>query len=138
MGHLFLSQSWFNAVKQAGDELGGVEVPAALKDLKINLEIKDVPSSVAPGGAVQARLDGGQLVPGLAADAPTKLKLPYGLAKQLFIDRDNQAAMQAFMSGQIQIEGDMMKLMQMQSAGGPTEAQRKLEEKIRSFTDVPS
>jgi hypothetical protein len=137
MGHLFLSQAWFDAVKQTADEIG-VEVPAALKDLKINLEIKDVPHSVHPEGLVQARLDGGQFVAGLAADAPTKLKIAYGIAKKLFIDRDNQAAMQAFMSGQIQIEGDMMKMMQMQSAGGPTEQQRKLEEKIRSFTDVPA
>jgi putative sterol carrier protein len=36
----------------------------------------------------------------------------------MFIKGDQQAAMQAFMSGQIKVEGDMSKLMAMQSGGG--------------------
>ncbi len=56
----------------------------------------------------------------------------------MFIERDQAAGMQAFMSGQIKVEGDMGKLMSMQSAGGPTAQQQKLEERIREMTEGTS
>ena len=36
----------------------------------------------------------------------------------MFVEGNQQAAMQAFMGGQIKVEGDMTKLMAMQSGGG--------------------
>jgi putative sterol carrier protein len=41
--------------------------------------------------------------------------LPYDTARSLLVDQDQQAAMQAFMSGKIKVEGDMMKLMALQT-----------------------
>ncbi len=53
----------------------------------------------------------------------------------MIIEEDQAAAMQAFMSGQIQVEGDMSKLMAMQAGGPPSDAQKKLAEQIRAMTD---
>ena len=61
--------------------------------------------------------------------------MPYDVAKAMFIDGNQQAAMQAFMSGQIKVEGDMTKLMSMQAAGGaPTPEQQAFQQKLRELT----
>jgi putative sterol carrier protein len=77
---------------------------------------------------------GGQFERGLADGAATKLTVPYDTAKGMFIDGNQQAAMQAFMSGQIKVEGDMSKLMAMQSAGGPSPEQTAFQEKLKAIT----
>ena len=51
----------------------------------------------------------------------------------MFIDGNQQAGMQAFMSGQIKVEGDMTKLMAMQAGGPPTEEQQAFQVKIRDL-----
>ena len=71
---------------------------------------------------------------GLADAAPMKLTVPYDTAKGMFIDGNQQAAMQAFMSGQIKVEGDMSKLMAMQGAGGPSPEQQAFQEKLKAIT----
>ena len=73
---------------------------------------------------------------GLADDAPTKLTVPYDVAKSLFVKGDPQAAMQAFMSGQIKVEGDMTKLMAMQAGGPPSEEQVAFQEKVKGITEL--
>jgi putative sterol carrier protein len=54
----------------------------------------------------------------------------------MFVQGDQAAAMQAFMSGQIKVEGDMTKLMAMQSqqpaAGGPSQAE--IQAKLQAIT----
>ena len=77
---------------------------------------------------------GGQFERGLHDEAPTKLTVPYEVAKKVFISGDQQAAMQAFMSGQIKVEGDMTKIMAMQAAGAPSPEQAAFQEKIKGLT----
>ena len=89
-----------------------IEVPAALKDLVINVEI-----SGTPDGDVHARMAGGQFLQGAADDAPTKLKIPYDVARKMIVEGDQSAAMQAFMSGQIQVEGDIYSLTACNDTG---------------------
>mgnify|MGYP000170674213 FL=1 len=59
--------------------------------------------------------------------------LPADLAKRIFIEGDQSAGMQGFMSGQIRIEGDMSKLMALQTAQ-PTASQVELMKKIAAIT----
>ena len=77
---------------------------------------------------------GGNFERGLAEGAPTKLTVPYAVAKSMFIDGNQQAGMQAFMSGQIKVEGDMSKLMAMQGGGGPSPEQEAFTQKIKELT----
>ncbi len=131
MGQAFLSAGWFDEVKKITEAAGDLELPDTVKDIKINLEVRD-----APDGTIEAHIAGGSFGKGALPDASTKLKLGYELAGKLFIEQDQSAGMQAFMSGQIQVEGDMSQMMAMQSGGGPTEKQKKVQEQIKSMTDL--
>ncbi len=127
MPHVFLSDDWFDAVEGLRDEMP--EPPAAMKDLVINIVVAG-----GPDGDREIHMAGGQFERGLAEGAPTKLTVPFDVAKSMFIDGNQQAGMQAFMSGQIKVEGDMSRLMAMQAAGGPTPEQIALQEKLKALT----
>jgi hypothetical protein len=129
MGHAFLTDSWFDEAEKIRAEVDP-EVPDALKDLVINLVVKD-----GPDGDIEARMEAGRFAKGLADEAPTKLTVPYDIAKKMFIDNDQNASMQAFMSGQIQVEGDMAKLMSMQAGGPPSADAVKVQEAVAAMTD---
>jgi putative sterol carrier protein len=53
----------------------------------------------------------------------------------MFIEQDQNASMQAFVSGQIQVEGDMAKLMSMQGAGPPSEDAKKVQDAVTAMTE---
>ena len=127
MASTFLSDEWFEAVEALRDE--APEPPAAIKDLKLNIVVAG-----GPDGDREIHMTAGQFERGLVEDAPTKLTVPYEVAKAMFIDGNQQAGMQAFMSGQIKVEGDMTKLMAMQAGGPPTEEQQAFQAKIREMT----
>jgi hypothetical protein len=129
VGHKFLSNDWFQKIGELR-EAANVPVPDALKDLVINVAVTG-----APDGDVEARMAAGGFEQGFADEAPTKLKIPYDVARKMIVENDQSAAMQAFMSGQIQVEGDMAKLMSMQAAGAPSDAALKLADQIKDITD---
>jgi hypothetical protein len=128
MSEAFLSDGWFTQADKIQTEVNA-PVPAAIKDLKINMQVTG-----APDGDISFRMDAGKLVKGHAADAPTKLVIPFAVAKAMLIDQNQQAVMQAFMSGQIRVEGDMAKLMQMQMAGPPSPEAQKVSQLIKEMT----
>jgi hypothetical protein len=128
MSHAFLSDGWFAEATKIFQEIAP-PVPAAIQDLVINLRVKG-----GPDGDVEARLAAGQLQKGLAAGAPTTLTLPYDVARKMMVDNDPNAAMQAFMGGKIQIEGDMTKVMAMQAAGPPGPESLQVAQRVREMT----
>jgi hypothetical protein len=131
MPHVFLSDAWLDEVKKLAE---GAEAPAGPSDLKLNFTITGGPEGDkdlhVAGGMSAAAFGKGHL-----ADAPTKIIVPFDVAKQMLVDGNQQAAMQAFMQGQIKVEGDMSRLMAMQGAGGaPTPAQQEVQNKIKEMT----
>jgi hypothetical protein len=128
MAEAFLSDGWFTQADKIQNEVNA-PVPAAIQDLKINMQVTG-----APDGEISFRMEAGKLVKGHAADAPTKLVIPFAVAKAMLIDQNQQAVMQAFMSGQIRVEGDMAKLMQMQMAGPPSPEAQKVSQLIKEMT----
>ncbi len=129
MGFQFLSDGWFEEAERIRAEINP-PVPDAIKDLVINLVV-----TAGPDGDVEAKMAAGRFEKGLADDAPTKLTVPFDVAKKMFIEGDQNASMQAFMSGQIKVEGDMAKIMAMGGAGGPSPEQEKLQEQIKAMTE---
>ena len=117
MGYKFLSIAWFEEVDRLRSEIGDLDMPAELRDLRINLEVSAGPDD---GQTVLAHFSGTGVAAGHAENASAAVKLPYEVARKIFVERDQSAGMQAFMSGQIQIEGDMSKLMSLQSVGRST------------------
>jgi putative sterol carrier protein len=126
MPHEFLSEDWFTAVDALRPEAPAP--PDVVKDLVINLTVTG-----APAGDLELRIDGGQLERGHKEGAPTTMTVPYDTAKALFVQNDQAAAMQAFMSGQIKVTGDMTKLMMMQTVP-PSEEQKAFSQKLADLT----
>jgi hypothetical protein len=124
VAHEFLSDGWFEAV----EALGPPPAPAGPDPGPINLVV-----TRAAGDEVHLHIAAGAMARGLAEGAPTTLTTPYDVAKALFVKRDQQAAMQAFMSGQIKVQGDMSKLMAMGNAA-PTPEQEAFSQKVLDLT----
>lgn len=126
MAHTFLSDEWFAEIDKLHDE--APEPAAQLKDLKVNITVTD-----APNGDIDACLESGQVLVRGHVENATKLTVPYEVAKSLLIKGDQQAAMQAFMTGQVKVEGDMTKIMAM-SAVPPSPEQQSFQDKVRALT----
>lgn len=127
MGVKYLSDEWFAKVQELTEEVN-LEVPAALAAMKFNMTV------TSDEGDYNFCIDGGRIKQGHLDDATTKITVPYDLAKKMFVDEDKQAGMQAFMGGKLKIEGDMSKMMAMQSIQ-PTASQKLLQEKIKEMTE---
>ncbi len=125
----FLSDEWFDKVLALRDEAGDLGLDPSMADLVLNLTV------TSDSGDIDMSLNGGNLEKGHVDGAATKMTLPYELTKKMFIDQDQSAAMQAFMAGQIKIEGDMSKLMGMQSMQ-PSDKQAELQKQIMEITEL--
>jgi hypothetical protein len=130
MPHPFLSDEWLTEVKKLATEGGSAMMPSGVQ---VNMLVTG-----SPAGDRELHISDGSFGAGLVDGCPTKVTIPYAVARNMFISGDQAAAMQAFMSGQIKVEGDMSKLMAMQSQGAanPTgaAAQAKMQEKLREIT----
>lgn len=124
----FLTEEWFAKVEELRVAAGEVEAPAALAGLVINVTVNG-----GPNGDTEMALVSGMLEHGHHADGATTMILPADLAKRIFIEGDQSAGMQGFMTGQIRIEGDMSKLMALQTAQ-PTASQLALQQQIKEVT----
>ena len=128
MAYTFLSDEWLAEVKKLADEAGGAggAMPAGVS---LNLVVTG-----GPQGDRELHVADGVFGAGLLADAPTKLTVAYPVARAMFIEGNQQAAMQAFMSGQIKVEGDMTKLMAMQNQGGGGDQAAEMQKKLQEIT----
>ena len=59
----------------------------------------------------------------------------YPTAQVLFVDQDPAVAMQSFMNGKIKVQGDMMKLMAMQTSLPTNEASETIAQEIKDITE---
>ena len=111
------------------------ETAKVTQSLKINQVVTDVPFGE---GTVESYLDtsSGDVVMDLGRleDPDVTITTDYVTAKSLFVDQDPAAGMQAFMSGKIVVQGDMMKLMAMQTAMPSDEASKQIAEEIKAIT----
>ncbi|HEX2849626.1 MAG TPA: SCP2 sterol-binding domain-containing protein [Acidimicrobiales bacterium] len=131
----FLSQEWMDEAKKIREEYRGKAPAGSVPTIKMNQVITDVPFGE---GTIDAHMDSSsgemEMDLGHIDGADLKLTVPYGVAKAIFVEGNPQAGMQAFMSGQIKVEGDMTKLMAMQG-GAPDPTQAEIQEKIKEITE---
>jgi hypothetical protein len=129
MPHPFLSDSWLEEMQKITAEAGSGLMPDSVE---LNMVVTG-----GPDGDRELHIGNGAFAAGLLDSAPTKLTLPYDVAKSMFVQGDQAAAMQAFMSGQIKVEGDMARLMAMQvqmQGAANSAAQAELREKLLEIT----
>jgi putative sterol carrier protein len=132
----FLSDEWLDEARKIREEYAGKTPPIA-HSVKMNLVVTSVPfsdqdiSAHMDTSSGELELDTGHL------DAPDlKVTVDYDTAKAILIEGNPQAGMQAFMAGKVRVEGDMAKLMMLQSqpaAQDPNAAE--MAAKLRDLTE---
>jgi putative sterol carrier protein len=104
----------------------------------MNQVITDVPESVGSGDTIRAFMDtsSGDVVMELGElEAPDlTLTIDYDTARKIFVEQDQAAGMQAFMSGKIKVQGDMMKMMAMQTSMPQDDIAKQIANEIKSIT----
>lgn len=133
MAYPFLSDEWVEAAHALRKEYLDAE-PAVPHAVKMNLVVTEVPFS---DGDIQAHLDttAGQVMldKGHVADPDLTVTIDYLTAKAILVEGNPQAGMQAFMAGKIRVEGDLAKLMTLQTTPGNSSA-HELAERLREIT----
>lgn len=125
---VFLTDEWFNEVDRLTAEAGDLNLPPALANTKINLNVTNTAN-----GDVKAALENGVLKKG-ETDANTTINIDEETLKAIALKGDMNEAMNAFMSGKIRIDGDMGQVMALQTAK-PSAEQKDLFKKIYAMTD---
>jgi hypothetical protein len=131
MPYPFLSDEWVEAARSIREASPGATVPHAVR---MNLIVTEVPFG---DGTVDAHMDtsSGELVLETGhIDAPDlTVTVDYDTAKAILVEGNPQAGMQAFMAGKVRVEGDMAKLMALQT-GPPDPAAQEVATKLREIT----
>ena len=81
---------------------------------------------------------GGAMDMGLGAleNPDLTVTVDYETAKAIIVDGNPQAGMQAFMAGKIKVQGDMTKMMALQSGGqDPVPTAATVAERIQAITE---
>jgi len=127
MKHEFLSDAWFSEVDQLIAAAGDLQIPVEMKAVEVNVTV------TSPSGETRMFIKDGVLSRGHRDSAPTSLTLDVALARKVFVDADMGAGVQAFLEGQMKVEGDLAKLVAMQTVE-PSEAQKRLTRQIAAIT----
>ena len=131
--HEFLSEEWIAAAEAIREEYAGkTSTPAP--PMKMNVVITDVPFGEGSMDAHIDTTDGEMTLDMGHLDGPDlTVTVDYDTAKSIFIEQDQQASMQAFMAGKIKVQGDMTKMMAMQTAQ-PDQTQVEMANRIAEIT----
>jgi hypothetical protein len=130
MPYAFLSDEWFTKVEELVAAAGDLRVPPAMKAVEVNVTVT---GSAAGAAEVRLAMKEGLFTRGHRSDFATTLTLSADLARKIFIDGDTAAGVQAFLAGSIKVDGDLVKLVAMQTVE-PSEPQKRLTRQIASIT----
>jgi hypothetical protein len=112
------------------------QLPPVSVSIRINQVITDVPFGE---GTINAYIDtsSGAFVFdfGELEEPDAVMMTDYETARALIVDRDPAVAMQSFMAGKIRVQGDMMKLMALQTAVPNNEFSDQVADEIAAITE---
>ncbi|MDX2379852.1 MAG: SCP2 sterol-binding domain-containing protein [Acidimicrobiia bacterium] len=135
MTHVFLSDDWFEAVQTVREKYAD-QSPEISAVIRINQVVTDVPFG---DGEVRSYIDTSagtmKMEQGELDEPDTTITTDYDTARALFVEQDQAAVMQAFVGGKITVQGDMMKLMAMQTAVPDTEVTDAIADEIAALTE---
>ena len=131
----FLSPEWLEKAQAIRDEFKGQG--GAPHKIRMNLVIIEAPEDVS-SEPIEAHMDTADgemnMDVGHIEEPELTVTLDYDTAKAILVEGNPQAGMQAFMAGKIKVQGDMTKLMAMQSAT-PDPVAKEIAERINAITD---
>lgn len=132
--YTFLTDEWMEAARALREKYAD-RLPDVTIEVKINQVVTDVPFG---DGTVHACIDSSNgsldLELGQLDDPDVTLTTDYETAKAMVVDQDPAVVMQSFMAGKITVQGDMMKLMAMQTSVPVNEASAELAAELQAIT----
>jgi hypothetical protein len=137
MSHPFLSPAWMEAAKAIREKYAD-QATKVVSVIRMNQVITDVPDSVHLEATIRTYLDtssgSAELELGELETPDLTITTDYATARALFVEQDQAAGMQAFMAGKIKVQGDMMKMMQMQTAMPQDDIAKVIAQEIKDIT----
>jgi SCP-2 sterol transfer family len=135
MPHPFLSDEWLEEARRIRAEYEGQSVPFP-HPVRMNLVVTGAPFGDKD---IDAHMDtsSGELVldVGHLETPDLKVTVDYDTAKAILIDGNPAAGMQAFMAGKIKVDGDVGKLLALQSAPvGAESAAAEMANRLKEIT----
>ena len=134
MPHQFLSAEWIAAAREIRAKYENQTAKITQK-IRMNQIITGVPFA---DGTVRSFIDttSGNFILDLGElpSADVTISTDYATARKIFLEQDAAAAMQAFMSGQIKVQGDIVMLMSLQSTVPQTELAAQVAAEIMAIT----
>ena len=127
MPYEFLSDGWFQKVDELIAAAGDLQIPAPMKAVQVNVVV------TSPAGETHLFMKDGLFTRGHQPQAEATLTLGSALARKIFVEGDAAAGVQAFLSGEIKIEGDLAKVVAMQTVE-PSGPQKQLTRQIAAIT----
>ena len=134
MSYAFLSPEWIEAAKEIrakyADEAAAVSTIIRLNGIVTETPFSDGPLSIqldTSSGIVHMEL-------GLLENPDLTITTDYATARKIFVEQDQAGAMQAFMGGRIKVQGDMMKLMALQTQMPNDQVAKQIAGEISDIT----
>lgn len=136
--HPFLSDAWIAAAEAIHDEYADrFEAPPEV--VRMNVVVSDVPFDE---GTMLGYIDSteGNALPkrGSLEDPEATVRVPYEIARALFVTQDFESVVTSFMQGLIEVEGDITRLLFLQDLD-PTPDQlalgMEISERLQAITD---
>ena len=131
MSYPFLSDDWFDAVEALRDKARAA--PEEVAAIAVNMVVTGGPDGERALHFAEGRFDRG-----LVEGAPTTVTVPHRVARSMLVDLDPEVAITAFMTGEIRVEGDLTRLMELQQSAGamltPTAEQLAFIGQLRELT----
>ncbi|MDW3216852.1 MAG: SCP2 sterol-binding domain-containing protein [Ilumatobacteraceae bacterium] len=132
--YTFLTDEWIEAARALR-----VRYADRLPDVTVEVRINQVVTGVPFGeGTIRAYIDSTDgnldLELGELDEPDVTLTTDYETAKAMVVDQDPAVVMQSFMAGKITVQGDMMKLMAMQTSVPVNEASVEFAAELQSIT----
>lgn len=127
MSYVFLSPEWFTKVDELIAQAGDLKIPPEMKAVEVNVTV------TSPRGDAKIFMKDGLFTQGHRLGAEAAITLSEALARKIFVDGDAAAGVQAFLAGEMTLEGDLKKLVAMQTVE-PSEPQKALTKKIAAIT----
>ena len=131
----FLSEEWLAAAEAIREEFKG-QGGAPPHKMRMNLVITEAPESVS-AAPIDAHMDTTEgdvhMDTGHLESPDLTVTLDYTTAKAILVEGNPQAGMSAFMAGKIKVQGDMTKMMALQS-GAPDPSAAEIAAKIQEIT----
>ena len=137
MSHPFLSPSWMDAAREIREKYAD-QATKVTTSIRMNQVITDVPDGVSDSSTIATYMDtsSGDVVMELGEleGADLTITTDYDTARKIFVEQDQAAGMQAFMSGKIKVQGDMMKMMAMQTSMPQDDIAKTIATEIKNIT----